>query len=307
MQSHQSAGQAGKGTVGPAATAGGRTGGKASRPALGPACPGEASERRRGSRLPGKLQPLGQVSGCDPAPAALQRKGARDGPRGRLQSLRAVPAFTTAFCCLQRSVLRVGSSCWGKSCIFQEAKLQHLPPQGLSPCRKQHRGLAEGLGLGHGPNRSSPGTLTREDEPRGDAAAPRPQESPCLLLLSGMGLGDASTPRVALGMASVPSGRGWAPRCPELLVRDTHACAWLRVQGALSPDPASRRSCCSCRCFPVQLAEPPALTVLPSSSGSEMLHLMAAPVPSSSGLVFSSATTRRCWRAPRPPGCPRTE
>ncbi|XP_056370032.1 uncharacterized protein LOC130265178 isoform X1 [Oenanthe melanoleuca] len=108
-------------------------------------------------------------------------------------------------------------------------------------------------------------------------------QPPVIPVNFGMGLGDASTPRVALGMASVPSGRGWAPRCPELLGRDTHACAWLRVQGALSPDPASRCSCCSCRCFPVQLAEPPALTVLPSSSGSEMLHLMAAPVPSSSG------------------------
>ncbi|XP_074398055.1 uncharacterized protein LOC106629329 isoform X1 [Zonotrichia albicollis] len=67
--------------------------------------------------------------------------------------------------------------------------------------------------------------------------------------------------RAAPGLASLPEGRG----CSELLMRDMHACAWLGIRGAPVPDPATRGSCCSCRCYPVQLAEPPALAVACSS------------------------------------------
>nr|XP_026648350.1 uncharacterized protein LOC106629329 isoform X2 [Zonotrichia albicollis] len=78
-----------KGQVGPAATAGGGRGGKASTPALGP---GEASERQRGLVFVQKAQELqGDSRGC-PGPCSTARKGAGsstgDWPRG---SARARP------------------------------------------------------------------------------------------------------------------------------------------------------------------------------------------------------------------------
>lgn len=72
-----------------------------------------------------------------------------------------------------------------------------------------------------------------------------PRRAPASFLLSEVGLADTSTQRVALGMASNPDGRGWAPCCSELLIRDIHACMWLGIQGALILDPARRHSCCS--------------------------------------------------------------
>lgn len=145
--------------MGPAAAAGGRRGGKASTPALGPACPGQASERHRRPLFARKRQPSG-AQGGDPAPAAPQGKGGSTGQvmtrRGRLQSLKAGSAFTTAFCCRQRPVVWVGSSCWGKSFIFQEAKLQPLPHQGLVSTQE----TAQGTGRG-----AQPGTWPQQEQP----------------------------------------------------------------------------------------------------------------------------------------------
>nr|XP_026648351.1 uncharacterized protein LOC106629329 isoform X3 [Zonotrichia albicollis] len=222
-----------KGQVGPAATAGGGRGGKASTPALGP---GEASERQRGLVFVQKAQELqGDSRGC-PGPCSTARKGAVRVHRGRLQSLEARSAFSTALCCLQGPVVCIGSSCWGKSFVFQGAKLQPLLHQGLPPYRKQHRGLAEGLSPGTAPAGAALGTLAQEDEPRdrGDAAAPRPCRAPASLLLSGLGLGAASV--------QTESGpwSGFAPRGKRLLRAPDEGHARPRLAG--NPGCTSSRS-----------------------------------------------------------------
>lgn len=52
-----------------------------------------------------------------------------------------------------------------------------------------------------------------------------------------------STQREAFGMDLIPDGRGWAPRCSELLLGDSPACVCLGVQIQLMDTPA----CYSCR------------------------------------------------------------
>ncbi|XP_041315541.1 translation initiation factor IF-2-like [Pyrgilauda ruficollis] len=132
---------------------------------------------------------------------------------------------------------------------------QLQPPRHSREIRKQHGDWPRGSAWDTAPTEAALGTLARQDEPRdrGDAAAPRAQESPWLS--PALGWNWEPPPCREQHLACLPSPReqpGLAAAHSSCLGTSTPG-----IRAALIGDPATRPWCC--RCFPVQLAEPPAV------------------------------------------------